>query len=642
MSISLLRKAIGGLLATTLALGATLTAMQPASAQAAVPGAPGVADVSAVAGDVVIVRGDSGAQVGAAINTPMLPGDYISTAGGSRAEVQFDGISMIRLAEDTQVRMVNLDPGSREVQLASGTAELAVLENNGGGSQIDTPSVTVRPARAGDYRVSVMPNGETLVTVRSGMANVSSGNGSENLTPGSTLVAYGSYDNAQISTQAAIGYDAFDNYNQRRDQEVVASYNANPYLAPALAGYSDFSNYGQWYNVPGYGESWAPYNQGNNWSPYSNGQWVWEPGYGYTWVGNESWGYVPYHYGNWYYASNYNQWMWQPPNYQNQNPNALSSAWLPALVAFFLTGVNGNAALNAGFNSAYGYNNIGWVPLAPGERYVPWYGGFGANAAFPQTALSPVNVTNVYNVYRNFRYIKVVRMIPVNRFRNGEFDHPMTIPARDVRQLTLVRGAVPIVPTKAVLGVRHAPTTVRLSPRFEQPVFAKKAPEIVRNASFERQAAAVKTVVAVKPRVVAEPVRTTPVAPPVYRAPAERPTYKAPAEIVKPVAKPVEKPAAKPAAPQQFAPPARATEPIPKRTPEATRAPETTPQRFTPPEQRMPQRTAPPQQFTPQHVAPPPQQHTAPPQQHAAPPPTEHPASNPDRHPKATASPRPL
>jgi hypothetical protein len=411
---------------------------------------------------------------------------------------------------------------------------------------------------------------------------------------------------------------------------VVASYNANPYLAPALAGYSDFSNYGQWYNVPGYGESWAPYNQNNNWSPYSNGQWVWEPGYGYTWVGNESWGYVPYHYGNWYYASNYNQWMWQPPNYQYQNSNALSSAWLPALVAFFLTGGNGNAALNAGFNSAYGYNNIGWVPLAPGEQYVPWYGGFGANAAFPQTALSPVNVTNVYNVYRNIRYVKVVRVIPVDRFRNGEFDHPMTIPARDVRQLTLVRGAVPIVPTKAVLGVRHAPTTVRLSTRFEQPVFADKAPEIVRTASFERQAAAVKTVVAAQPRVIAAPVHTVPVTPPVYRAPAERPTYKAPVQVVKPVEKPAEKPAPKAAvperteAPQEFAPPEQRRAPVPARTPEPARAPVTTsPQRFVPPEQRMPERT--------------PQPHpvTAPPQAHQQTAPPEH-------HPKATASPGPV
>ncbi|HZY99364.1 MAG TPA: DUF6600 domain-containing protein [Candidatus Baltobacteraceae bacterium] len=621
MITSQLRRAIGGLLATALALGATLTATRPAVAQYAVPGAPGVADVSVVQGDVVIVRGDSGAQVGATINTPMLPGDYISTAGGSRAEVQFDGISMIRLAGDTQVRIVNLDPGSREVQLASGTAELAVLQDNAGGSQIDTPSVTVRPARAGDYRVSVMSNGETLVTVRSGMANVSSGNGSENLTPGSTLIAYGNYNAAQVSMQAAIGYDSFDNFNQRRDQNVVASYNSDRYLAPALAGYADFSNYGQWHNVPGYGESWSPSNQANNWSPYSNGQWVWEPGYGYTWVGNESWGYVPYHYGNWYYAQGYNQWMWQPPNYQYQNPNALSSAWLPALVAFFLTGGNGNAAPNAAFDpyQPYGYGNIGWVPLAPGEQYQPWYSGFGANAVFPQTALRPENVTNVYNVYRNIRYVKVVRVISVRQFRDGDFSHPVMLPAREVRQLTLVRGAVPVVPTKSVLGVRQASTTVRLSPRFEQPVFAKKAPAIVHVTSFDREATALRTAVATKPRVEAAPVRTTTVAHPVYQAPVESQTFKAPVQVTKPAPRPQAKPETKP----QFVPPEQ-RHVAPERTaaPERTLAPSRTPeaQRFVPPEQRMP----------PHAMTPPPQQRATPQAQQ------EH------HEPKGSPSPAPL
>lgn len=182
-----LRKAFGGLLATVLALGALLTATQPAAAQSAVPDAPGVADVSAVGGDVIIVRGDSGAQVGAAIDMAMHPGDAISTGGGSSAEVRFDGMSTIRLAPDTQIRIVSLDPGSREVQLTEGTAELAIRQNKDARSQIDTPSVMVRPTRAGDYSVSVTPNGETLVTVRSGMANVSSGIGSQNLTPGSTF-----------------------------------------------------------------------------------------------------------------------------------------------------------------------------------------------------------------------------------------------------------------------------------------------------------------------------------------------------------------------------------------------------------------------------------------------------------------------
>ncbi|HEY5427258.1 MAG TPA: FecR domain-containing protein, partial [Candidatus Tumulicola sp.] len=155
-------------LAGAIASAGALTPAGPALAQYTVAGAPGVANVSVTQGEVAIVRGDSGEQVAADINAPLLPGDYISTAGNSRAEVQFDGISMLRLAQNTQVRFVSLTPGSREIQVASGTAELAELQGADGSAQIDTPSVTVRANQAGDYRVSVLPDGQTQVTVRSG------------------------------------------------------------------------------------------------------------------------------------------------------------------------------------------------------------------------------------------------------------------------------------------------------------------------------------------------------------------------------------------------------------------------------------------------------------------------------------------
>jgi hypothetical protein len=627
MNNHLINRMLGGMLATVLASAGVLAAAQPAGAQYATSGAPGVADISVVQGDVVIVRGDSGAQVGATINAPLLPGDYISTAGGSRAEVQLDGISMLRLAEDTQVRFVSLNPSSREVQLASGTAELAELQGADGNPQIDTPSVSVRPDQTGDYRVSVLPNGQTLVTVRSGMATVYTGNGSQNLTPGTTLVAYGSYNGPSISLQGAIAFDAFDQFNVDRDQAIVAAYNSNPYLSPALAGYANFANYGQWYNVPGYGESWAPYNQSAYWSPYSNGQWVWEPGYGYTWVGNEPWGYVPYHYGSWFYSTGYNEWMWQPPQYQYQTPNALASAWLPAMVAFFLTG--GNSGAFAAYNpvNPYGYGEVGWVPLAPGEQYTPWYAGFGASA-FPQTALSPVtNITNVYNVYRNIRYVHVVKVIRIDRFRNGDFSHPIALAGQALRHLAFVHGAVPIVPTKALLAPARAKTAVALSPRFQEAAFAAKTPAIVRTASFDRQTAALHEAVARTPAVVKLPARATSISHPVYRAPAARETIHAPVQVTHRAApadaatqheaapqhatmrqrattqqeftepKRVTAPERSVAPEQRFVPHAVATQrPVETVRPEAPQRPAVTPERtFAPQQQRaMPERTAAP------------------------------------------------
>ncbi len=138
----------------SVALASVIANATPAAAQTYSYGSPGVASVSLANGNVVIVRGDSGAQVPGTVNAVLVPGDYIATGSGSNAEVQFDGISMLRLANNTQVRLVNLSPSSREVQLAAGTVDLAELQGADGSPQIDTPALSVRPNQTGDYRIT--------------------------------------------------------------------------------------------------------------------------------------------------------------------------------------------------------------------------------------------------------------------------------------------------------------------------------------------------------------------------------------------------------------------------------------------------------------------------------------------------------
>ena len=53
---------------------------------------------------------------------------------------------------------------------------------------------------------------------------------------------------------------------------------------------------------------WIP-RVGSGWSPYSNGHWQYYPGYGYTFISNDSWGWAPFHYGRWTYLNGYG-WAW--------------------------------------------------------------------------------------------------------------------------------------------------------------------------------------------------------------------------------------------------------------------------------------------------------------------------------------------
>lgn len=520
----------GSLLAAAFATTAMPAGASPASAQSKYSGYYGLADISYINGPTTIVRGDSGAQVAATTNGPVAPGDYIATGPGF-AELQFDGSSMLRLANTTQVRLVSLAPGSREVQVASGTVELAVLSGQSGNTQIDTPTVTVRSNQTGDYRISVLGNGETLVTVRRGSASVSSSNGTQNLTPGATLASYGN----SVSMQNAVAFDSFDQFNSSRDRNAVTAYNANPYLSPQLAGYSNLANYGQWQNVPGYGYAWAPNNQSqSNYAPYQNGQWVWEPGYGYTWVDNSPYGYTTSHYGTWFNNPSYGGWLWQPPAAQYQNSStSLASAFLPAVVSFFLTGGNGSGngfdltsllgmlASGASSNN-YGNAYIGWIPLAPGEQYQPWY---GQNYSYPATTyLTAPNVSNIYNSYANARYYRGVTIVPLSSWRNGNFRNRIIPRAGQIRRIALVRGAVPVVPTTS--NLRYRTTTaahpIVLARAFTAPRLAARAPVTGRSA-FQTQRARIAAIANAHAHVVTfhpAPARVTrPVYHPVERAP---------------------------------------------------------------------------------------------------------------------------
>ena len=562
------QKLSGSLLVATIAAAASLASASPASAQSYSSGYDGLADISYLNGPATIVRGDSGAQVAATTNAPVAPGDYIATGPGV-AELQFDGSAMLRLASNTQVRLVNMSPGSREVQVANGTVELALLSGQSGeNARIDTPAVTVRPNQTGDYRVTVLGNGETLVTVRRGSASVSSSSGTQNLGPGGTFVSYGN----STSMQNAVGFDSFDQFNASRDQNAVTAYNANPYISPQLAGYSNLANYGQWQNVPGYGYAWAPNSQyQSNYAPYQNGQWVWEPGYGYTWVDNSPYGYATSHYGTWFNNANYGGWLWQPPASQYQNSSAsLASAFLPAAVSFFLTGGNGGGLdltsllgmLAAGASSNnYDNANIGWVPLAPGEQYQPWY---GQNYSYPTTAYSTVpNVSNIYNSYANARYYRGVTMVPLSSWRNGQFTNRVIPRAGQIQRLVLIRGAVPVVPTASNLRYRAATVArpVVLARTFTAPRLAARVP--VR-AAFETQRARITAIASAHPHVAAFHPAPAKVTPPAYHPVSRAPIHLAPIAPVRsnvktttphtkakpaahPQAKPVAHPMAKPA-----------------------------------------------------------------------------------------------
>ena len=448
----------------------------------------GIARLSVVDGEVNVQRGDSNGFTSAAvINTPVLGADYVTTGDNAHAELQFEGGTMVRLNSGVQLRLVHVDVTSRELQLAVGTIDLRLLRGTDGTSLVDTPSISIKPLRSGSYRVTVTPEGETDLTVREGSAEVDTPQGTQTIDAGVTLVARGSADAPTTSTHAAIAFDDFDTFNQNRDRIRGRSLASNSYVSRDIDGADDLDRYGRWVDDSSYGHVWIPANTASDWSPYRDGRWVWEGGYGWTWVAAEPWGWAPYHYGRWYHSPAYG-WAWYPPSVRS------FSVYSPALVAFLSFG-----------NVSVGFGNVGWVPLAPYEPYDPFGYGWGQTTIINNvtnltnvtnvTTTSPAALTPTTGNYRNALVKGAVVGVSVSHFRDGRFEHPVAIGARQLRNATVVRGALPIVPTTANLrySMRAVGPQVSTQPAFARTFAGNTTP--VARVPFEQQRRRVESIV---------------------------------------------------------------------------------------------------------------------------------------------------
>jgi len=388
----------------------------------------GVGRLSLINGSVSLTHGDTGESVPANINEPLVTTDRVITGRGSRAEIQFDPGSMIRLDANTEVRMGDLQYRHSLVQISQGTTLFRVLQDTPVRIEISTPSVSVAPLRAGIYRVTVRSDGSSEITVRAGEAELDSPSGSERLPAGQTMFSRGPVNNPEFRSAAAIPYDEWDRWNADRDRFFEQAPDVSRYAGSDIEGAQELANYGRWVWDPQYGYVWTPANEPPDWAPYRDGHWDDVDYYGWSWVGDEPWGWAPYHYGNWYRASF--GWAWFPGAIGPRH------YWRPASVGFFGFGSPG-----FGVSLGFGYGNVGWVPLAPFERYRPWYGrGFSGGRN-----LSMVNNTNIANVYRNARFSGAVTGLRAGDFgrvgvRRNAFVRPNST---DLARAGVVSGGMP-------------------------------------------------------------------------------------------------------------------------------------------------------------------------------------------------------
>ncbi|HKR60950.1 MAG TPA: DUF6600 domain-containing protein, partial [Pyrinomonadaceae bacterium] len=335
---------------------------------------PYAARIQRVDGEVAFsdsINGGADAQssndeqwVAATANQPFSVGDRIYTRENSHASLAFTGRNFARLNPNTALDVVNLYDGRTQLALREGSAIFDV-GYPGELFEVGTPYGPVQFDQPGLYDVGFDNNGNVLVSVLSGVAQIAGLAGSGQINKGEILTLAGQTA-ADVLLSKINGRDAgylvddyyryqypnsydgrYSNYDAYlSDPYYYDPYRRSPgyqYVSSIIPGVNDLDYYGDWQNVDNYGYAWRP-RVDTNWAPYQQGYWTNDYPYGATWVSSEPWGYAPYHYGRW--ANVGNQWYWVP-----EGVNA-TPTYAPALVAFI----------------PVDDNQVGWVPLAPGEN----------------------------------------------------------------------------------------------------------------------------------------------------------------------------------------------------------------------------------------------------------------------------------
>ena len=293
---------------------------------------------------------------------------------------------MLRLNHRSAAAIVNLDDHITQLAISAGTMLVTVRDlTNGEAVEVDTPQLALTVLRPGKYRIDVDEQGEsTLLTAVSGEGEATVAGQAYSVLPNESVKVAG--NPAVYSKVLSPPSDPFDEWCAKRDQRAEFSQSAQ-YIAPDVPGIDDLDENGIWRANPQYGEMWMPTGVPDDWAPYRDGHWDWIEPWGWTWVDDSTWGYAPFHYGRWVFVTG--GWGWIP------GPLGGPAFFAPALVAWI-----GGEGFVAGGELA-----VGWVPLAPGELFIP---GYHASARYFEvinarnTVASRTQIRNAYaNTYLN-------------------------------------------------------------------------------------------------------------------------------------------------------------------------------------------------------------------------------------------------
>ncbi|MGB2672975.1 MAG: FecR family protein [Candidatus Acidiferrum sp.] len=282
--------------------------------------------LSLVQGDVRFTRDAKGDPLAdqkavwekAEANLPVRQGYVLATDDG-RVEVEFENGAMAFLNANTVLEFydLSLDDGARTTRLVlrQGSASFYVNPSGEDYFSVTGGDFTVVANGKGSFRVNNFDDGSD-VAVLTGRASVLHKKESTQLAKGHALSMKAG--DGSISIGQLPAGDEFDHWVSGRVDTISAATNASLQYTNSgsyVPGFADLYTYGSWFSCGSFGYGWQPFGVGLGWSPFSSGQWLWDPGFGWTFASSQPWGWAPYHYGGWLFDSSCGGWFYSPPAY---------------------------------------------------------------------------------------------------------------------------------------------------------------------------------------------------------------------------------------------------------------------------------------------------------------------------------------
>src|SRR5215467_638247 len=281
--------------------------------------------LSSVSGDVrfaTVTHGDPLADAKAnwdtaQLNLPIRQGYVLATDNG-RVEVEFENGTLAFLKENTVLEFydLSLKDGAliTRLVLRQGSASFHVNPVSGDYFSVTGGDFTVEAGSRATFRLDNFDDSSTVEAV-SGHVNVLHQDETTPLLKGQSL-SMKAGDQSSVSIGHLPEADEFDHWVSGQIDTVSTAtaatmqYTNSPYYA---AGFGSLYSYGSWFNCGGYGFGWRPFGVGYGWSPFTDGQWIWDPAFGWTFDSSQPWGWAPYHYGGWLFDSGCGGWFYSPP-----------------------------------------------------------------------------------------------------------------------------------------------------------------------------------------------------------------------------------------------------------------------------------------------------------------------------------------